>query len=291
MPLSHIVDPATGNPHTHTIILLHGRDSEAEEFALEFFECEASTQDNNVDKTNDSVVSDRTIQALFPTVRWVFPQAQHLRSERFDVEMSQWFDMWAVEDPQTRSEMQLPGLKASVERLCRVITEEEQLLPRSRIILGGISQGFATSLAALFADGEGGFAGLCGFSSWFPLADQCTSAIGQESSQDKFATMQRMYSDSTDGKEEPSPRQLTRVPILLEHCRDDDVVAIDNGICMRETLLGLGFCDVEWREYDTGGHWINEPRGVDDLVRFLQRVMKTTTTGSSPESPMTTASR
>ncbi|KAK3681025.1 Alpha/Beta hydrolase protein [Podospora appendiculata] len=282
MPLPHIVNSAAGYAHTHTIILLHGRDSDAEEFALEFFECEESIPDN-VDATN-SPVDRRTIQALFPTVRWVFPPAEPLRSERFGVEISQWFDMWAAEDPQARSQTQLPGLQASVGRLCRVVEEEETLLPRSRIVLGGISQGFATALATLFADGRGGFAGLCGFSSWIPLADGTASAISQESPRDQLVAMQRMYGGSnTCRQEELSPLpQLTRIPILLEHCTDDGVIAVDNGIRMRETLLGLGFRDVEWREYDTGGHWINEPRGVDDLVRFLRRVMKTTTIDLSP---------
>ena len=52
--------------------------------------------------------------------------------------------MSSVESPQERSELQVPGLKDSIEALARVIGEEEKLIPRSRIVLGGISQGFAT---------------------------------------------------------------------------------------------------------------------------------------------------
>jgi len=135
---SHIVGPKEDYPHTHTIILLHGRDSTAKEFADEFFECEATTnfKHPHVDK--------RLLPDLFPTVRWVFPQAETLPSERFGNEISQWFDMWTTENPQERPELQLPGLRRSVETILKVIAEEELILPRDRIVLGGISQGLAT---------------------------------------------------------------------------------------------------------------------------------------------------
>jgi lysophospholipase II len=129
----HLVGPTKGSPHTHTIILLHGRDSEACEFASEFFECEATGTD-----------ADRTLTALFPTIRWVFPQARTLRSERFHVDMPQWFDMWSLEDVQERSELQAPGLRSSIDLVIQTIKDEELLVPRHRILLGGISQGFAT---------------------------------------------------------------------------------------------------------------------------------------------------
>lgn len=128
-----VVGPTTGHPHSHTIIALHGRDSEAQEFMAELFECEASGSE-----------TDRTLPALFPTVRWVFPQAERLHSERFNTELSQWFDMWSVEYPQERPDLQIPGLRASVARIANLIQEEELLIPRTRIFLSGISQGFAT---------------------------------------------------------------------------------------------------------------------------------------------------
>jgi len=136
---SHVISPKEGHPHTHTIVLLHGRDSTAKEFADEFFECEATTnfRHPHVDK--------RPLTDLFPTVRWVFPQAQNLSSERFGTELSQWFDMWTTENPQERPELQLSGLRRSVQTILKgVIAEEELIVPRDRIVLGGISQGFAT---------------------------------------------------------------------------------------------------------------------------------------------------
>ena len=51
----HVAGPSEGSLHTYTVIFLHGRDSEAEEFACEFFESEASGPE-----------ADRTLTALFP---------------------------------------------------------------------------------------------------------------------------------------------------------------------------------------------------------------------------------
>ncbi|KAK3344224.1 Alpha/Beta hydrolase protein [Lasiosphaeria hispida] len=257
---AYVAGPAAGHRHTHTVILLHGRDSEAEEFALEFFQCETNT-----------VVgpeTDRTLPVLFPTVRWVFPRAKPLRSERFNIDMSQWFDMWSVEDPQERSELQVPGLKSSIDLVAQVIEDEELLVERDRIVLGGISQGFATSLAVLFADGSGNFAGLCGFCSWLPFADRAASAISKEDPPELLRAMHRLYSEQG-----PSPLpQLTSTPILLEHSRDDSVIAIENGTRMRDILAQLGFL-VDWHEYEDGGHWVNEPQGVDDFATFLRKIM------------------
>ncbi|KAL6870424.1 Phospholipase/carboxylesterase [Trichoderma novae-zelandiae] len=254
----YIVGPLTGHAHTHTTILLHGRDSNAQEFTSEFFECEATGPE-----------ADRTLPALFPTVRWVFPQATPLHSERFNVEMSQWFDMWSVENAQERMELQVPGLLSSVASIRDLIREEELLVPRKRMFLGGISQGFATAMAAFFADGHGGFAGLCGFCSWLPLADEAALIMAKEGLEQR-QHMQRLYANSdAEQQKKPSPVQLISTPILLEHCQDDEVVPMGNGERMRDLLGRLGL-NVEWHEYEDGGHWINEPQGVDDFVRFLR---------------------
>lgn len=131
--------------------------------------------------------------------------------------------------------------------------------------------GFSFSvLATFFADGRGGFAGLCGFSSWFPLAAQALPevyAFGGDSSQ-QLAAMQRFYL----GREESSPVQMTSTPILLEHCRDDEVIDIQSGTRLRDFLYRFDM-EVDWQEYLDGGHWFNEPQGVDDFIRFLRQHM------------------
>ncbi|KAK0652396.1 Alpha/Beta hydrolase protein [Cercophora newfieldiana] len=253
--------PVFVNPvgaHTHTVILLHGRDSTANEFSSELFESEASGPTD----------ADRTLPALFPNIRWVFPRATLLRCERFDnIEMSQWFDMYSTENSDERSAIQMPGLKNSTALLFDVISREEQILPRDRIFLGGISQGFTTVLAAYFAEGKGGFAGLCGFSSWFPLAKKCEIVLEYSDSLWRFFLLQGLF-----GLVQDFPTNEPITPIFLEHCLDDEVIGIDHGTRMRDMLRRLG-CEVEWHEYEDGGHWVNEPLGIDHFVEFLKRHM------------------
>lgn len=88
---------------------------------------------------------------------------------------------------------------------------------------------------------------------------------------DQLQHMQKLYA-SSDGQQQEKPSrnaQLISTPVLLEHCQDDEVVPIANGARMRDLLSQLGI-SVDWHEYEDGGHWINEPQGVDDFVRFLQ---------------------
>lgn len=61
-----------------------------------------------------------------------------------------------------------------------------------------------------------------------------------------------------------------KTPIFLAHNKDDEVISVENGERMRETLQHIGL-EVTWREYEEGGHWFNEPKGIDDVVAFLAR--------------------
>lgn len=63
------------------------------------------------------------------------------------------------------------------------------------------------------------------------------------------------------------------IPILLEHSDDDHIVPIKNGSEFVQTLCTLDLY-VSWKSYETGGHELNEPEGVDDIVAFLREHMK-----------------
>lgn len=244
----HVVDPVDGHPHTHTIIFLHGRDSINTEFADELFESEAS----------EPAGQPRTLRDLFPTVRWVFPAAPTLRSARFDTDMSQWFDIWSVEEPAAEGHIQHEGLRSSAAALLDVMRSEEARVQggRGRIFLAGISQGFATVVAASFLtarDGQAGFAGMIGLSSWTPLG-------GREE------LVRVLAGDGT-----PTTGALPNTAVFLSHSKDDEVVPVQNGRDLRDILKEHQ--NVEWHEYEDGGHWVNEPQGVDDIADFLKRHM------------------
>jgi len=262
-PRIHIIGPRTGHRHTHTVIFLHGRDSNNAEFADEFFESEASEPANQ----------PRTLLDLFPTVRWVFPTATLTNSERFDAMMSQWFDMWSAEEPEERVELQAPGLKQSVAEVLELIGDEEAIVPRRNIFLGGISQGFATALSAFLAGGQG-LAGLIGLCSWMPCAGVVESAACSIADEGQlFSAVRDIYS----GGKCACPIDaagLKSTPIFLGHAADDDVVPIRNGKRMWNILVGGLQLTTYFHEYADGGHWVNEPKGVDDMAEFLNTRMQ-----------------
>ncbi|ETS75280.1 hypothetical protein PFICI_12224 [Pestalotiopsis fici W106-1] len=240
-PYSYIVQPQKGHGHTHTIIFLHGKGSNGEECANELFESETSE--------HYAPRGPQTLVDLFPTVRWIFLSAPQTQSTRFDCIESQWFDMWSVENPEEQVDLQVEGLAESILLLRQTIAEEESKVPQQKMFLAGISQGFATAITAFLLD-EFHFAGLVGLCSWMPMG--AYRAI-----------------ENSKKVEIRSNGNTTRVPVFLGHSRDDNVVPIDNGLALRDFLSEREFA-VEWHEYSNGGHWINEPRGVEDVVGFLQ---------------------
>jgi lysophospholipase-2 len=64
-------------------------------------------------------------------------------------------------------------------------------------------------------------------------------------------------------------RRALRIPVLVEHALDDEVVPPALGRDLRDALMDLG-AEVRMVEYEDGGHWINEPKGMDDMVHFIK---------------------
>ncbi|TLD16629.1 uncharacterized protein PgNI_01156 [Pyricularia grisea] len=273
--------PPRGDQHTHTIIFLHGRDSNADEFANELFESEVSPPAAQGDNNTTTPSSPPPPTALIPIrnalpagIRWVFPQAPSLPSARFGgVELTQWFDMHSTQDPHQLcgEQQQLVGLRESVRRVRDCVEAEERLVPRERVFLCGISQGLAVVLAALLADGRGGFAGLVGLCGWMPLRS-LVMGEGEESlsvgggggglAEVCVRMAAELFADGQAG-DAVDLAALRAVPIHLQHNRDDGVVPVMHGVKLVTALREyLGF-DVEWKEYPDGGHWLQEPDGAD----------------------------
>ncbi|KAI1159174.1 lysophospholipase II [Nemania serpens] len=245
----HIVDPTAA--HTHTVIFLHDCGSDHKEFADQLLGCVGS----------EPMDQPRTLQDLFPSIRWVFPNAPILPSSRLGTHISQWCDMWSMENPTERPELQTPGLQLAICRMLGLLEEEERMVPRERIFIAGIGQGFAAAIATFYADARGDFAGLIGLGGWLPAALCC----------DEY----RRVAGTGWLTEDPPPLSRRGAApsrdtyVFLGHSMDDDVVPIANG---RE-LMNIAQAQrlrVEWREYEDGGHAVNEPDGVDDLARFIK---------------------
>lgn len=236
--------------HSHTIILLHGRDSKATEFSAELFESEA--------------LNGYTLPQALPSYKWIFPSAKPRYSKRFDCDLTQWFDIWSLEEPTQHEELQVDGLAENAAWLLRIISNELAVVPPERIVLGGISQGCVTAIHTLLLHSLslGGFVGLCGWSpSWNNIAKY--SAAPSLSEYDSQRPLTISYSHTSKSLSRPS------TPVYLGHCRDDTVISIRLGQELSAALKKEGLI-VQWKEYEEGGHWVNEPGGIDDILSFLQ---------------------
>ncbi|KAJ6438343.1 hypothetical protein O9K51_08935 [Purpureocillium lavendulum] len=255
-PAPTIVAPSA--PHTHTVVFLHGRGDTASRF------CESlwlSTDSRNY-----------TLREAFPSFRWVFPTAGiHPCRSAPKERVSQWFDIWNVQNFADHEDLQTQGLRPSVHRIRRVLAEEAARLGGrwDRIILAGISQGAATATHTLVnlnipktttPQGEEQprrLAAYMGFSCRMPFPGR------------SLADTRKMlgFDDAPMDNE-----VLRNTPVLLEHCADDPLVLVEYGRTLRETLRGFG-ANVAWREYGQGGHWFNAPEGMDDVVTFLTSIL------------------
>jgi lysophospholipase II len=257
----HIHSIDSSDTHTHTIILLHGRGSNAKEFASEFFESQAS--------------DDRFLTQIFPTYKWVFPCAALRHAQIEGEELHQWFDMDCVQKPYHDPEKrQNAGLKESIQFIRDVIEREAlEIGSFDKVFLGGISQGCATAITTLLTL-QNPLAGFIGFSGWCPFA-QVGSEDSSKCKGDLHALAEWLddvvvASCKTDTSLGVENIQLAlQTPVLVEHALDDEVVPATLGRNLRDILMSLG-SEVQLVEYEDGGHWINEPKGIDDMVHFIK---------------------
>ena len=132
-PTPLTIPPLNNNRHTHTIILLHGRGSNSERLGHVLLEITALAQ-------------------RLSTVKFVFPTARKRHSTVLKrIPIHQWFDNYSLEDPNTRTELQVEGLEESSFFLRGLVDEEARLLREGnengasavgdgygRVVIGGV---------------------------------------------------------------------------------------------------------------------------------------------------------
>lgn len=256
-PPSHVINPK-GPSHTHTIILLHGRNASGEEFAEELF--------------GGTTISGQTFasSSAFDGCKWVFPNACSTYSEQFKEDISEWFDLASTSDPYQEPERQISGLRDSMPYIEGLIMEELEHVHRSHLILGGMSQGFATALhTLLWMDIP--FGGFLGLSGWAPYCEPMVHHSAEAASDiyRRRATVAG-HIDILSGPK--SSRATTGTPMLLTHSRDDEIIDIKFGRDAFQFLAksGASLCS---KEYNTGGHEIQELDGYTDIEAFLMSAL------------------
>ncbi|KAF7563109.1 hypothetical protein G7046_g997 [Stylonectria norvegica] len=248
-----VIQPSA--PHTHTVVFLHGRGDTAANFRRSF------------PYSTDS--QDHSLQELFPSFRWVFPQAK-IGPSMLGARVSQWFDVYNVRNFSLHEDLQAVGLKESVNVIRTILADEAAALGGhwDRVILAGISQGAATSVHTLLnlsippsTDGNTtprGLGAFLGFSCRMPFPGRALDETR------KILDLNNVPDDAG---------VLENTPMMLQHCVDDPLVLIANGRALTETLRGFG-ANLTWKEYPDGGHWFNSPSGIDDAADFLRSVLQ-----------------
>ncbi|OHW99096.1 phospholipase carboxylesterase [Colletotrichum incanum] len=264
---SYIIQPKF--EHTHTAIMLHGRGSCGEEFAQEFL---ASTL------SDDCPLTDK-----LPGWRWVFPSSKELWSTAFQEYMPAWFEAHSLTDPTARQELQVDGLRESVDYISQVMEEEVKRLGgnQKRLVLGGISQGAAVGMWALLCqrDQTTGLGGFFAASTWLPFAADVEHILADQKTLPKRGLLEAenmghkdlVLSMMSTVAGCPRPGILEQTPIFMGHGIDDAYVDVELGRHAAH-ILTQGGGKIEWKEYEEAeeeGHWFKVPDEMDDISDFL----------------------
>ena len=192
----------------------------------------------------------------------------------YQEEMCQWFDIYSLRDPSAEASSQIEGLREGISYLRDLIDAED--LPPEKIILGGISQGAAIGIHTLMGGVGRRLGGFFGLSTWMPFAHalerRATAVANIESSLGMFYRI-TLGVDEAKGHAEPAGHvtEMLSTPVFLSHSADDGTVNVSLGREMKDILIALGF-QVIWKEYKDGGHWVQEPQGINDLAAFLESI-------------------
>ncbi|KAF5122556.1 Acyl-protein thioesterase 1 [Metarhizium anisopliae] len=268
----YVVEPR--GPHSHTLILLHGLGSNGEKFGTELLDTALTS-------------SGHKLTDLLPGARFVFPTSKRRRSTAFGRSMlTQWFDIARLTDPLYRKERQLDGLAESAREILDIMATELQKVQPQNLIIGGLSQGCAMSLAVLLSLEHpiGGYIGMSGFLTY---QDELEDAVQDDIDSDDPFTRP---SESQDAAVQASPvkaqvlerdllslpslecpskeKTACRTPVFLGHGMADEKVPWVLGEAAAELMRNVGY-QVEWKCYQDQGHWYKIPDEIDDICNFI----------------------
>lgn len=273
-PSTYVVEPR--EHHRQTLILLHGLGSNGEKFGTELLDTGLTS-------------SGRSLTEMFPGARFVFPTSKRRRSTAFGRSMlTQWFDIARLADPSFRKDRQLDGLAESAREISEIIEFELQKVQPQNLMIGGLSQGCAMSLAVLISL-DYSIGGYIGMSGYLTYQDDLESVVQDEDDSDSdnpFASpsdTQDATMESGAVKAQVLERDLLglsflscpsqdktayQTPVFLGHGKEDEKVPCALGQRAAQLMQDAGY-EVDWKCYENQGHWYKIPDEIDDICNFI----------------------
>lgn len=256
--------------HKQTFILLHGRGDTASAFSTGILGTELPDR--------------KTLNEVFPNAKFIFLQAP-LRELAISSETKffQWFDVWSLRPGGEETDLQISGLKETVHLVHGTLKEEIALVGADNVVLGGLSQGCASSLISLLLWEGPAFAACLGMCGWLPFRKVLENGALQ--------TLETLEvedpSNNVSGSSSPAglavtalaqklgyansfvaPTVFQQVPVFLGHGTDDETVVIQLGQEAASCLKTVQ-ASIQWKEYQELDHWYS-PDMLQDIVTFLQ---------------------
>ena len=266
-----VIVPPLQLPHLNTLIILHGRGDNGENFRRPLLHHPIPTYD--------------TIRKALPQTKFVFPTSLHLRAKVLrGFPINEWFDYWPFPEHGKDHEPEVEGLVASVEFLHGLIHNAIAQVGAQNVVVGGLSQGCATSLMAMILwDGPAisSWFGMCG---WLPFRKPMALVTLDSKDADGEIVSDRGPVDvqKTDSSRRPNSIKWLRSemkmaqsrttpctgPVFLGHGTVDANVPFVEGKEAGLFLRKLGYV-VSWREYDGLGHWYSGQM-LKDIIEFVR---------------------
>lgn len=287
-------------PHRQTFIILHGRGSWADRFGPVLLETPVAAL--SAQSSSSLPASPVTLSNIFPHARFVFPTAARTRATIYARSLThQWFDNWKLDpsDTEERSELQIPGLRASTGHIHALIRAQIQDTPGGapNVVLAGLSQGSATALLSLLLwEGES-LAAAFGMAGWLPFCANLRGEMEEEKEEDGECDdddlFERQDREEDKGDLDPPQRAVAwlretldvpelcpktdrggggvmpyqKTPVFLGHGVLDDRVDVILGRNAAACVGALG-ARVVAKEYESLGHWYSGEM-LRDIVDFI----------------------
>lgn len=271
-----VVEPL--EEHKQSWIVLHGRGDEAHSFA-----------NGMMGFLGIPLPDGRGLQAHLPNVRFIFPTAAPRRARVFNrTKITQWFDVYSWNSTE-HTDWQVAGLRETSEWIHELIRREIDAVGAQNVVLGGLSQGCASSLISLLLWQGRSIKAVFGMSGWLPFKHVLDSAIDltlNDTIADVFERSERQTAEDTAARQNlygtavkwlcdaldvdrVGTETLNKVPIFIAHGGRDQTVDTRCGQEATDCLRKLGF-DVNYQEYETLRHWMRSDE-LRDIVDFVAR--------------------